>query len=218
MILGRLAVFVAAFLIGAIPFGVIVSRAFFRRDIRREGSGNIGAANALRTLGKRGAVAVLILDTLKGAGAVWLGRTTGAEWVAPMAALLAVAGHCFSPFLRFRGGKGVATSFGAIIALAWQAGLAFAAMWLAVVIATGFSSLGSMLASLGAVPVLWLAAGEGAAAYGALAFVLVAVKHRENIERLRDGTEGVLPLFGRGSNTNTTSAKPNPQGPPSPLG
>ena len=219
MILGRIAVLAAAFLIGAIPFGVIVSRAFFRRDIRREGSGNIGAANALRTLGKRGAVAVLVLDALKGAGAVWLGRTAGAEWVAPLAALLAVAGHCYSPFLGFRGGKGVATSFGAIIALAWQAGLAFAAVWLAVVIATGYSSLGSMLASLGAVAALWLAGGDGAAAYGCLAFVLIAVKHRENIERLRDGTEGVLPLFGRGRGTNATaSVKQNPQGPPSPLG
>jgi glycerol-3-phosphate acyltransferase PlsY len=198
VILAAVGVLVAAFGIGAIPFGVLVSRAFFRRDIRSEGSGNIGAANALRTLGKRGAIAVLVLDALKGAGAVWLGRGIGGDDLAAAAALLAVAGHCFSPFLGFRGGKGVATSFGAILALAWPAGLAFAAIWLAVVMATGYSSAGSMLASIGAAPALGLAIGSPGWAYGGAAAAIIIVKHRANIARLRAGTESVLPLFGRG--------------------
>jgi glycerol-3-phosphate acyltransferase PlsY len=199
VILADAGVLVAAFCIGAIPFGVLVSRAFFRRDIRSQGSGNIGAANALRTLGKRGAVAVLALDALKGAIAVWLGRSVGGgDELAAAAALLAVAGHCFSPFLGFRGGKGVATSFGAILALAWPAGLAFAAIWLAVVMATGYSSAGSILASIGAAPALGLLIGSAGWAYGGAAAAIVIVKHRENIARLRAGTESVLPLFGRG--------------------
>jgi glycerol-3-phosphate acyltransferase PlsY len=198
VILARLGVLAASFAIGAIPFGVVISRLFFRRDIRSEGSGNIGAANALRTLGKRGAIAVLLLDALKGASAVWLGRAAGGDLLAASAALLAVVGHCYSPFLGFRGGKGVATSFGAILALAWPAGVAFAAVWLAVVVATGFSSAGSMLASIAAAPVLALLIGSAGWIYGSVAAAIVLLKHRENIARLRAGTESVLPLFGRG--------------------
>jgi len=189
---------VAAFAIGAIPFGVVVSRLFFRRDIRSEGSGNIGAANALRTLGKRGAVAVLVLDALKGAGAVWLGRAVGGDAVAVAAALLAVIGHCYSPFLGLRGGKGVATSFGAVLALAWPAGLVFAGVWLAIVIVSGYSSVGSLTASVAMIPALWLLMGPPGSAYGTLAAVVIVAKHRENLARLRAGTESVLPLFGRG--------------------
>ncbi len=198
MILARIAVLAAAFCIGAIPFGVVVSRLFFRRDIRSAGSGNIGAANALRTLGKRGAIAVLVLDALKGAAAVWIGRAAGGDVVAAAAALLAVAGHCWSPLLGFRGGKGVATSLGAIFALAWPAGLLFVAVWLAVVAATGFSSAGSMLASVAATPSLGLLIGGPGWAYGTIAALVIVAKHRENLIRLRAGTESVLPLFGRG--------------------
>ena len=192
------AVLVAAFAIGSIPFGVVVSRLFFRRDIRSEGSGNIGAANALRTLGKRGAVAVLVLDALKGAAAVWLGRSAGGDTVAAIAAGLAVLGHCYSPFLRLNGGKGVATSFGAVLALAWPAGVAFAAVWLAIVMASGYSSAGSLAASIAMIPALSLLMGSAGAAYGTISSVIIIYKHRENIARLRAGTESVLPLFGRG--------------------
>ncbi len=198
MILARIAVLVAAFCIGAIPFGVVVSRVFFRRDIRGAGSGNIGAANALRTLGKRGAIAVLVLDALKGAAAVWIARAAGGHALPAAAALLAVAGHCWSPLLGFRGGKGVATSLGAILALAWPAGVVFAAVWIAVVAATGFSSAGSMLGSIAAAPALGLLIGGPGWAYGTVAALLIIVKHRENLIRLRAGTESVLPLFGRG--------------------
>ena len=189
------ALLVASFFLGAIPFGLVVSRLFFRRDIRAEGSGNIGAANALRTLGKRGAVAVLILDGLKGALPVIAGRALDGPALAAVLAFAAIAGHCFSPFLNFRGGKGVATNFGAVIALAWPAGAVFAAIWLAVVLATGYSSAGSMLASIAMVPTLWLLGGTSGGIYGLASALLIVFMHRANIARLRAGTESVLPLF-----------------------
>ena len=192
------ALVVASFFIGAIPFGVVVSRLFFRRDLRRAGSGNIGAANALRTLGKRGAIAVLILDALKGALPALAGEALGGPVLAAAAAFAAVAGHCFSPFLGFRGGKGVATNFGAICALGLPAGAAFAAIWIAVVLLTGYSSAGSLLASLAMIGVLWPLAGPAGSAYGLASALLIVVMHRENIARLRAGTESKLPLFGRG--------------------
>jgi glycerol-3-phosphate acyltransferase PlsY len=186
---------VASFFLGAIPFGIIVSRVFFKRDLRAEGSGNIGAANALRSLGKAGAIAVLILDGLKGAVPVITGRAVDGSTLAVIAALAAIAGHCFSPFLNFRGGKGVATNFGAVIALAWPAGGVFAATWLAVVLATGYSSAGSMLASIAMAPALWAIGGPSAGIYGAVSALLIVVMHRANIARLLAGTESVLPLF-----------------------
>jgi glycerol-3-phosphate acyltransferase PlsY len=186
---------VVAFFAGAIPFGLVVSRLFFRRDLRAEGSGNIGAANALRSLGKGGAVAVLLLDALKGALAVGAGSALDGNVLAAVAAFAAILGHCFSPFLGFRGGKGVATNFGAVIALAWPAGCVFAALWLAVVLLTGFSSAGSLLATLAMVPTLWLLAGPAAGVYGLAAALLIVFMHRENVARLRAGTESTLPLF-----------------------
>jgi glycerol-3-phosphate acyltransferase PlsY len=194
-LLADAALVVASFFLGAIPFGVVVSRLFFKRDLRAEGSGNIGAANALRTLGKTGAIAVLILDGLKGAVPVIAGRAVDGSTLAVVAALAAIAGHCFSPFLNFRGGKGVATNFGAVIALAWPAGGIFALIWLAVVAATGYSSAGSMLASLAMAPALWALAGPAAGTYGAASALLILFMHRANIARLRTGTESVLPLF-----------------------
>ncbi|MGA2395450.1 MAG: glycerol-3-phosphate 1-O-acyltransferase PlsY [Candidatus Lustribacter sp.] len=194
-ILADAALVVAAFFIGAIPFGIVVSRLFFRRDLRAEGSGNIGAANALRSLGKGGAIAVLVLDGLKGALPVVAGRALDGPALAAVAAFAAIAGHCFSPFLGFRGGKGVATHFGAVIAFAWPAGAIFAAVWLAVVLVTGYSSAGSLLATLAMIPALWLWAGPTAGLYAVAAALLITYMHRGNIARLRAGTESVLPLF-----------------------
>lgn len=185
---------IAAFVVGGIPFGVLVSRAFYRRDIRTQGSGNIGAANALRTLGARGAVAVLVLDALKGTVAVLVGRALGGEGLAAAAALAAVGGHCFSPFLHWRGGKGVATSLGAIVALAWPAGIAFAIVWLATAALTRYASVASLLASTLAIPALWYAGGLSAGLYGVASTILIVVMHRGNLARLRDGTENVLSL------------------------
>ena len=116
---------IGAFLLVSIPFGLVISSIFYRTDIRKSGSGNIGAMNALRTLGKGGAIAVLLLDVAKG---VVLPLVVMLELhdthLAALAAACAVLGHCFSPWLGFKGGKGVATSFGAIFALSWPAGIA----------------------------------------------------------------------------------------------
>ncbi len=184
IVLGALAVG-GGFLVGSIPFGVLVSRLFFHRDIRAEGSGNIGAANALRTLGKKAAAAVLAVIA-----------SGGAEMLAVLAGLAAVIGHCYSPFLRGRGGKGVATSYGVIWALAWPAAVAFTIVWIATIVAVGFSSVASMLASAAMPFALWFMLGRAGLVYGVASAILIVYKHRENIARLRAGTETTL-SFGK---------------------
>ncbi|MDB5069482.1 MAG: acyl-phosphate glycerol-3-phosphate acyltransferase [Candidatus Eremiobacteraeota bacterium] len=186
---------VVAFAVGSIPFGVLVSRAFYGTDIRKSGSGNIGAANALRTLGKRGAVAVLALDALKGFAPTLAAGALGGPVPAALAAFASVAGHCWSPFLGFKGGKGVATFLGATIALWWPAGIAFGIVWVAAVIACGYASVGSMLASLAMAPVLWFGLGRIGLVYGLVAAVLIIYRHQENLDRLRHGTENRLSLL-----------------------
>ena len=194
--------FLAGFLIGSIPFGYLVGRWFYRTDIRTQGSGNIGAMNALRTLGKGGAVAVLLLDALKGFAPVF-GFRLYAHWMDPdikslilaLIAAGAVLGHCYSPWLKFKGGKGVATSFGAIFGLCWPAGLVAVAGWLAGATVTRYSSVGSMLGSLLAPFALWSFTGSIAeTAYGAFAALLILFKHRDNVARIRSGTEGPIRL------------------------
>jgi glycerol-3-phosphate acyltransferase PlsY len=186
---------VVAFFVGAIPFGVVVSRLFYGTDLRASGSGNIGAANALRTLGKRGAAAVLVLDALKGylpALAAW---GFGGPLAAVIAAFAAMLGHCYSPFLGGKGGKGVATLFGTLFALWWPAAVAFALVWIAAVAATGYSSVGSMLGTIASAAALWYGLGWEGLWYGLAAVVLIVYKHRGNLVRLRSGTENRLPLL-----------------------
>jgi glycerol-3-phosphate acyltransferase PlsY len=182
---------VVAFLVGSIPFGVVVGRGLFHTDIRNSGSGNIGAANALRTFGVPGAIAVLLLDSLKGFAptwaVVWLAvPLTGAAEVAGFAALL---GHCYSPWLGWRGGKGVATHLGVVFALSWESGLAFMAAFIIAMVPTGYSSVGSLTATVVAALSLWYFAGPAALCYGVAAGALIFWRHRENIARLRAGTE-----------------------------
>ncbi len=210
-----------AFLVGSIPFGLLVSRVFFRRDLRASGSGNIGAANALRTLGNGAGAAVLVLDALKGVVAVevaaWLllrvplqipyqggefeiGYPGRAYDLMPIAGLAAVYGHCYTPWLRLRGGKGVATFLGATFALAWPAGVTFVLVWLLVVLPTGFASLGSMLGVVVAGAVLVATSPHYGAAgflYAFLCAFIVILKHRDNIARLTAGTENRLRLLRR---------------------
>ncbi|MDQ6941719.1 MAG: glycerol-3-phosphate 1-O-acyltransferase PlsY [Candidatus Eremiobacteraeota bacterium] len=190
---------VVAFLVGAIPFGVLVSRAFYDTDIRNAGSGNIGAANALRTLGKRGAIAVLALDALKGFAPTLAAGMLGGTLAATLAAVASVVGHCWSPFLGGKGGKGVATFFGALFALWWPAGLAFMLVWVAIVIGCGFASVASMLASAAMGFVLWYGLGREGLVCGVVSALLVIYRHRENLERLRTGTENRLSLLKAGS-------------------
>jgi acyl phosphate:glycerol-3-phosphate acyltransferase len=197
MIAIALAAFVAAFLIGSIPFGYLIGRLFYRTDIRSHGSGNIGAMNALRALGKGGAVTVLLLDALKGFAptlfVLWF--SAGEQMLASVVAAGAVLGHCFSPWLRFKGGKGVATSFGAIFAMSWPAGLVSVAGWLLGAGITRYSSVGSMVGSVLAPFALWLFTRSlPETAYGIFTALLVLYTHRENIRRLRSGSESPIRL------------------------
>ncbi len=194
------AVIVGAFLIGSVPFGYLIGRFFYRTDLRAAGSGNIGAMNALRTLGKSGGAAVLVLDALKGFAPVFFAATylRGSQSLEAIAGAAAVLGHCFSPWLGWRGGKGVATSFGAIFGLCWPAGLVAVGGWILGALLTRYSSVGSMLGSVLAPIALWLLTGSPAfALYGVFAAFLVIYTHRENVVRLRTGTEGPIRLFKR---------------------
>ncbi len=180
-----------AFFLGSIPFGLVIGGVFYRRDIRKSGSGNIGAMNALRTLGKSGAVAVLLLDAAKGfVPAVAIMQGLHDSHLAAIAAACAVFAHCFSPWLRLRGGKGVATSFGAIFGLSWPAGAVAVGGWLLGALPTTYSSVGSMLGNvLGALALWYFTRDPWLTGYGAFAAILIVFTHRENIVRLRQGRE-----------------------------
>jgi glycerol-3-phosphate acyltransferase PlsY len=205
-----IAAFLGAFLIGSIPFGYIIGKLFYGTDIRTQGSGNIGAMNALRTMGRTGALIVLLLDALKGfVPTLWAlvffrdrldigGWPPTAQIIAALVAAGAVLGHCFSPWLRFKGGKGVATSFGAIFAMSWPAGLVAVGGWLAGATLTRYSSIGSMLGSVLAPFAIWFFTRSlPEAIYGVFSALLILVTHRENIRRLRAGTEGPIRLSRR---------------------
>jgi len=176
------------YLVGSVPFGLLLSLAAGKGDIREIGSGNIGATNVLRTGSKGLAAATLLLDGAKGFLAVWLAWRYLPD-AAPLAALGAVLGHCFPVWLGFKGGKGVATTLGVCLGLAWPVGLAYAVVWLALMGATRISSVGGMGAAV--------AAPVAAAATGHLDFVpvlaaialIVLWLHRANIARLRAGAE-----------------------------
>ena len=191
----------SAFLIGSIPFGYLIGRFAYRTDLRKHGSGNIGAMNALRTLGTRGAVAVLLLDAGKGALAVLIAAFIfGAVSPFPsMAATCAVLGHCFSPWLGWKGGKGVATAFGAIFALCWPAGFICVGAWLlGALVFTRYSSIGSMLAMIVAPFALFFFTRLPCPTlFGVYLAFFIVWTHRENIARLRTGTEGPIRLFKR---------------------
>jgi acyl phosphate:glycerol-3-phosphate acyltransferase len=182
----------AAYVVGAVPIGFLVARAFGVGDIRRHGSGNIGATNVLRTLGRLPAVVTLLGDIAKGYCAVALASSLGGDVPAVTAAgaVAAVIGNCWSVFLGFRGGKGVATGLGALLRLTPLATLAALPVFLVVAATTRFVSLASLL-SAACVPFGALALGAPRAyVLGALALAaVVTVRHRENIARLRAGTE-----------------------------
>lgn len=181
-----------SFLLGSIPFGLLIGRTFYGVDIRQSGSGNIGAANAMRTLGKAGGATVLLFDLLKGFIPTLLALHVNSGF-AVLAAAAAIVGHCFSPWLQFRGGKGVATMLGALAALSWQAALISALVWVAAVRATRYSSIASMSACCAAPVSLWLITRDPAqACFGAAMALFIIWKHRENIQRLREGRENTL--------------------------
>lgn len=176
------------YLLGSVPFGLILTRMFDAGDIRQIGSGNIGATNVLRTGRKGLAAGTLLLDGAKGFLAVWLAWRWFPD-VVGMAALGAVLGHCFPLWLKFKGGKGVATTLGVSLGLAWPIGAAYAVVWLLMLAVTRISSLSGMAAAVAA-PVAAAALGrtELVPVLAAIA-VLVLILHRANIARLRAGTE-----------------------------
>jgi acyl phosphate:glycerol-3-phosphate acyltransferase len=177
---------------GSIPFGVILTRVAGVGDIRKLGSGNIGATNVLRTGRKGLAVATLLGDALKGTVPVLLAQWIWSPDAALLAALGAFLGHLFPVWLGFKGGKGVATYIGCLLGLKPLAVLAFAAIWLGIAFTTRYSSLSGLLASAAMPPVLW-ALGEGPMAGMAVVLTLLLWwKHRENIRRLLAGTEGKI--------------------------
>ena len=184
------AALLVAFVLGSIPFGLLLTRLAGLGDIRAIGSGNIGATNVLRTGRKDLAIATLLLDALKGAAAVLLARRLGGP--AALAGLAAVLGHTLTPWLRFQGGKGVATGAGVLLGIAWPIGVIVALTWLAAAFATRMSSAAALIAcavspvaALLVMPYPWPVPVIAA---------WIAWRHRANIARLRAGTE---PRIGR---------------------
>ena len=182
------------YLLGSVPFGLVITRALGLGDLRAIGSGNIGATNVLRTGNKPAALATLLLDSGKGAIAVLLARQFGGETAALLAGAAAFLGHCFPVWLGFRGGKGVATFLGTMIALSWPVGLIACAVWALTAAVTRISSLSALVAATGA-PLVALGVGRpGIAAAALFMAALIFLRHHANIRRLIDGTE---PRIGR---------------------
>ncbi len=177
------------YLLGSIPFGLILTRLAGLGDIRRIGSGNIGATNVLRTGNKGLAAATLLLDAAKGAAAVLIAVWSGEQGAAVSAGAGAVLGHAFPIWLGFKGGKAVATSYGVLIAAAWPVGLGAGAVWLITAAVTRRSSLAALTSFLFA-PILAALLRDAAAVKLALVIVvLVFIRHHTNIRRLIAGTE-----------------------------
>jgi glycerol-3-phosphate acyltransferase PlsY len=180
--------FLAAYLIGSIPFGLLLAKAAGKGDIREIGSGNIGATNVLRTGNKGLAAATLLLDLAKGLAAVMIARHLWPDALG-LAALAAIVGHCFPVWLGFRGGKGVATFAGVCFGLLWPLGAVYAALWLAVLGLSRISSLGGMSAAVSA-PIAAAVLGRmDLAPWLAAIAALVLFLHRANIRRLAAGEE-----------------------------
>ena len=184
--------FVVGYLCGSVPFGVILTRLAGTQDLRSIGSGSIGATNVLRTGRKSLAAGTLLGDMLKGTVAVILAGFFAGPNGAMAAGLGAFLGHLFPVWLKFRGGKGVATYIGILLGLFWPAALLFCVVWLLIAVITRYSSLSALIASLAAPIFLWSLGHVALAALFALLTLLVFYAHRANISRLLAGTEGKI--------------------------
>ncbi len=180
---------VVGYLLGSIPFGLLLTRLMGLGNLREIGSGNIGTTNVLRTGSKAAAAATLLLDGGKGAAAVLLARFLAGEDAAQLAGLTAFLGHCFPIWLRFQGGKGVATFLGLMLALAWPVGIACCLTWLIAAYLSRISSMGALVAA--AISPLWAAllGHGGVIILTVLLTLLVIVRHKANISRLISGNE-----------------------------
>ncbi len=187
------AVMLGSYLLGSIPFGVVLTKAAGLGDIRAIGSGNIGATNVLRT-GKKGlAFATLVLDGIKGTIAILILRGLGEPDFEILAGVCAFLGHLYPVWLRFKGGKGVATLLGLLAAMCWPAALGFIAIWLTTAFLSRYSSLAALLASLAVPAMIYFFSPDGSEAFVfAFLVALVWFKHSANIARLWAGTEGKI--------------------------
>jgi glycerol-3-phosphate acyltransferase PlsY len=188
-----LVAFALAYLLGSIPFGLVLTRLAGYGDIRAIGSGNIGATNVLRTGSKMLALATLLLDFGKGLAAVLIGAAF-APSIAIAAGAGAFVGHLFPIWLRFKGGKGVATAGGVLLAIAWPVGAIALALWLAIAIATRYSSLAAIAACLAAAIAAFLLLDRPRALLILLIALLVLARHHQNISRLLRGEESKIKL------------------------
>lgn len=183
-----------SYILGSIPNGLILGKAIWGVDLRQHGSKNIGATNAWRTIGKAGGISIFALDFLKGAISAYLGlHLGGSELAGVLCGILAIAGHSWSVFLAFKGGKGVATGLGVIAALMPMVTLIVFAVWFAIVYFTGYVSLGSIVGAA-LVPILTLFFGLHTEflILGLIAAVFIIYRHKSNIERLLNGTESKI--------------------------
>ncbi len=200
--MSHLILFLLSFLIGGIPFGYIAGRIVLKTDIRTLGSGNLGASNVFRQVGPAWGLGVLLLDAAKGLAVIYLARALfpgGADWISLLAGVLAILGHSFTPYLGFRGGKGVATSAGVFLGLAPAAlGLAFAVFLITMIIAR-MISMSSLMGALALPIALWLLYPEKYIILVASLFVaaLVWYRHRSNIGRILKGEEPRFKVRGK---------------------
>jgi glycerol-3-phosphate acyltransferase PlsY len=181
-----------AYLLGSIPFGLVLTRLAGLGDVRKIGSGNIGATNVLRTGNKPLAAATLLLDGGKGALAVVIGGTYWGPDIAIVAAFGSLVGHLFPVWLRFRGGKGVATGLGILLALAWPVGLAACLTWLLVAVVFRYSSLSALVAFAASPAFAWWLADPQIMEFSAFMAVVIWLKHAGNIRRLVRGEESKI--------------------------
>ncbi|MFK0688159.1 glycerol-3-phosphate 1-O-acyltransferase PlsY [Mesorhizobium sp. IMUNJ 23033] len=188
---GVILALVFGYLLGSIPFGLLVTRAAGLGDVRKIGSGNIGATNVLRTGNKGLAVATLLLDALKGTAAVLIAARFGPDF-GLWAGFGAFLGHLFPAWLGFKGGKGIATYLGVLIGLAWQVALIFAVVWLAVAFLFRYSSLAALVAAVVVPITLYFLNTPQIASLFAVMSLIAIIKHRANISRLLAGTEGKI--------------------------
>lgn len=180
---------VIGYVLGSIPFGMVLARLMGLGNLRNIGSGNIGATNVLRTGNKKAAALTLVLDGAKGALAVVLARALAGEDAAQLAALMAMLGHCYPVWLGFKGGKGVATFLGILLALAWPVGVGACVAWLIGAATSRISSMGA-LAAASASTFLMVFLGAGSSLLlGILLTLLIFWRHRANIKRMKAGTE-----------------------------
>ncbi|ESZ23831.1 MULTISPECIES: glycerol-3-phosphate 1-O-acyltransferase PlsY [unclassified Mesorhizobium] len=191
MIYSLIPALVFGYLLGSIPFGLLLTRAAGLGDVRKIGSGNIGATNVLRTGNKGLAAATLLLDALKGTAAVLIAGHFAPD-LAIWAGLGAFLGHLFPVWLGFKGGKGVATYLGVLIGLAWQVALIFAVAWLVMAFLFRYSSLAALTAAVIVPIALYVLSTPQNAALFVVMSIIVFIKHRENISRLLTGTEGKI--------------------------